>query len=372
MKVLHIIPSLGTGGAEKLILSLLQCPMENVTYGLCSLYGSQNTYLEKDLGQLKVKTWYLGKHGGPDPRMLSRIQQVLREFVPDVVHTHRYAINYSLIPQIKMKIPLCVHTIHNEPRKETNKVGLLIQKYAFSHYLVHPIALSPALRRETEKYYGLPSVPYVLNGINTQAFNNITNKKENLRRDLGLPITGQVVLHVGRFSQQKNHAVLIRSFHLLKQSRPDIHLWLVGEGRLRQSYERLVGELGLMDSVHFLGVRTDIPRIMAAADIFALSSDWEGIPLVVMEAMASGLPVVATSVGGVPELITPGVTGLLVPPGHPGKIAEAILRLLDDDGLRLAIGRASQKIARANFDQVVMARKYHQIYLDLLHKKLKK
>ena len=143
-------------------------------------------------------------------------------------------------------------------------------------------------------------------------------------------------------------------------------LWLVGDGPLRPAVEKAIVKMGLERKVLFLGIRDDVPKLLAASDLFVLSSDYEGVPLAVLEAMAAGKPVVATAVGGVPELIEDGKTGILVPPRNPETLAKGILRLVKDADLRQRMGKAARERAQERFDISRTAREYETLYLRLL------
>jgi glycosyltransferase involved in cell wall biosynthesis len=162
--------------------------------------------------------------------------------------------------------------------------------------------------------------------------------------------------------------MLVDAFHRGPGRDARARLVLAGEGKLRGELEKQVEQLGLQNKVAFLSVRADIPDLLAASDVFVLASDYEGQPLCVMEAMAAGLPVVSTKVGGIPELLNEGEEGFLVPPVDASGFAAAMRRLLDDSALRQRMGDAGARRAEAQFDVSRMARAYGDIYLDLLQK----
>ncbi len=145
-----------------------------------------------------------------------------------------------------------------------------------------------------------------------------------------------------------------------------MELWLVGDGPLRPVVEKTVVEMGLEGRVLFLGVRNDVPKLLACSDVLVLSSEYEGAPLTVLEARQAGKPVIATAVGGVPELVEDGVTGILAPPRNPEALAQGILRLAKDADLRQRMGKAAQQWALERFDIARTAREYEALYLRLL------
>jgi glycosyltransferase involved in cell wall biosynthesis len=171
-----------------------------------------------------------------------------------------------------------------------------------------------------------------------------------------------VVTFVGRLAAPKDPLTLLQAI----QKVPDCKMLIVGDGPLRRELEGFIQQNGLGERVLLVGASDRIPEILAASDIFVLSSYWEGLPLVIIEAMLAGLPVVATRVGGVPELIEEGVTGLLVPPGNPVELARALRALLDDESLRRRMGEAGKKRALELFTLDRMIEQYQQLYKGVI------
>jgi len=173
-------------------------------------------------------------------------------------------------------------------------------------------------------------------------------------------------VHVGRFVELKNHALLLQAFAQLKSTHP-LYLWLVGDGELRPAMEQLARELGIAERVHFWGVRSDVADILNAADIFTLPSKYEGNPMAVMEAMAAGLPVVASRVGGIPELVETEQMGILVPVDDETYIAQGLQTLVDDAALRQRMGQAALQRAHERFDIRNTVKEYERLYEQILH-----
>ena len=175
------------------------------------------------------------------------------------------------------------------------------------------------------------------------------------------PVAGRVLM-VGRFDRQKRHDVALRAFANVSPRFPDAELWFVGDGDDRPAAERLARDLGVQGATRFLGVRDDIPELLAQAACVLLSSDYEGCPLTVIEAMAAGVPVVSTRVGGVPELVRDGVTGILAEPGRPEGLARALAELLGDEQRAAALGRAAREVARQRFSREQMTAATAEVY----------
>jgi glycosyltransferase involved in cell wall biosynthesis len=174
-----------------------------------------------------------------------------------------------------------------------------------------------------------------------------------------------VIVCVAEFRSSKGHDHLLEAADLLRSRGRKFRLWLVGDGDLRQTVERQIARLGLQQVVTLLGVRADIPEILAESDVFCLPSLWEGLPGAVMEAMSAGLPVVATAVGGVCELVRDGDTGLVVPPGEPTALALSLERLLDSFDMRQALGAAGRNVIRREFDLDDKVRELENVYRRL-------
>ncbi|MGB9662819.1 MAG: glycosyltransferase [Moorellaceae bacterium] len=362
VRVLHIIPNFGPGGAERLVVDLMEATdKERFEVAAVSLYPESGTILEKVIKEKGLQVYFLNKHRGLDLRMIPRLYRLFHTFRPDVVHTHLYVLRYALLPSLLCRVPVRVHTVHNVAQKEVDRVGKLVHWIAFRLGNVVPVSISREVANTVRAVYGRDiHTPVIYNGIPTARF--ITNAgQDNTKKGRDV-----VLLHIGRFAPQKNHLLLIEAFALAVKEHPTMQLWLIGDGPLRPAVEKTVVEMGLEGTVLFLGIRDDVPKLLADSDVFILPSDWEGVPLTVLEAMAAGKPVVATAVGGVPELVEDGVTGILVPPRNPEALAQGILRLAKDPHLRQRMGKAARERALERFDIARTAREYEALYLRLL------
>ena len=188
-----------------------------------------------------------------------------------------------------------------------------------------------------------------------------------VRRQLAIETISAVITCVANFREVKGHRILIDAVAALHAQNPDSYLWLVGDGPLRSETEHQVRVLGLEGAVKFLGQRSDVPHILADTDIFVLASLWEGMPGAILEAMATRLPVVATSVGGIPEIVVHGQTGYLVPPKDSGALAAALIRLLEDERLRLEMGEAGYRRVRSHFSLDAKVRELENVYEELYY-----
>jgi glycosyltransferase involved in cell wall biosynthesis len=354
IRVLEVIPTLKRAGAENMVASLVNGLDPNrFETGVVSLYDPFPGGLDPG-----VRVWYLGKRRGLDVRMVPRLASVFREFRPDVVHTHSYVLRYTLPAAWRVRPRAMVHTIHNLAEQEADRLGRVIQGFAFRHG-VAPVAVAAEVARSFRAVYGREPAATIPNGIDTTTF-FLPEARAAWRSAHGFSAADMLIVSVARLEPQKNPLLLIEAFARACAG----HLLMAGGGSLLEAARQRVTQLGIAGRVHFLGVRSDVPELLSACDIFALSSDWEGNPLSVMEAMAAGLPVVATSVGGVPELLDDGAAGVLVPRGDVGALAGALESLVLDAQRRCEIGQAGRERSK-RFDVDAMAASYAALFEEV-------
>ena len=369
LHILHIIPNFGIGGAERLVVNLLGAiDKEKFEVAACSLYSKSGTAFEQELEQHGIPVYYLGKDKGLELRMIPRLYRLFRAFKPDIVHTHLSVLRYALIPMMLCRIHARFHTVHSIAQKEVDAPGKIVNRLAFRRGKVVPISISKEVAKTVQDLYKVQT-PIIYNGIPIGEFQAVPGIRANWRETEGIRSSEVVFLHVGSFKPAKNHRLLIEAFGEAVGKLPNLKLFLVGDGELRPDIEKLVGEKSLGQNIRFLGLRNDIPELLAACDVFILSSDYEGFGLVIAEAMAAGRPVIATAVGGVPELVEDGVTGLLVSPQDIQALSKAMVRLADDPSLRETMGKRGQKRALERFDINIIAKQYEKLYLESLRTK---
>jgi glycosyltransferase involved in cell wall biosynthesis len=360
IRVLEILATLKRAGAERMAVSLA-CRLDPIRFetGVVSLYDVFDGGFEPELEAAGVPVWHLGKRPGLDIRMIPRLRRVMREFQPDVIHTHSYVLRYSLPAGLAMRKSAMVHTVHNLAVKETDFTGRLLHRFAFGRK-VSAVAVGEVVRRSYREWYGAEPEATIRNGIATAAYCR-PEARQRWRAGHGFQDDDFLVVSAGRLDPQKNPLGLIDAFELAFRNDRRGHLLLAGDGSLREAAERRAAEREVGARVHFLGVQAEIADVLAASDLFALSSDWEGTPLAVMEAMAAGLPVVATAVGGVPELVSDGETGLLSPAGDMQAFAGALSRLAAEPVLRAAMAGAA-RIRSEKFSVETMVAEYASLF----------
>jgi glycosyltransferase involved in cell wall biosynthesis len=200
----------------------------------------------------------------------------------------------------------------------------------------------------------------VHNGIDMQPYETANGPRA--RRELGLGDSDLLVGAIGRLAPQKGFIHLVRAMPALAASVPSVRLAIVGEGPLQNELEKEAIQLGVRDRIHFVGFRRDVPDLLAAFDVFALPSLWEGLSISLIEALAAGKPIVATDIDGNREVIDHGQTGLMIPPAQPGALAEALRELLTNRPLSLTLGRNAQLSARKRFSYQRMVAENLAVY----------
>jgi len=366
IKVVHIVPMLCQGGAERVAVHIVSgLDRRRFEVAVISIWRRVGSDLERLLDSMDTRVSYLGKGPGFDSRTYHRLHRVLRDYRPDVVHTHLHVLRYALPSLLLLEHMPSLHTIHNLAEREIEPRARCIQRWALKHGVV-PVAVSEEVAISLKRLYGIQRCRVVLNGIPTNEFARPRTSRTEWRAREGFRDDQVLFVCVARFWAQKNHALLLNAFAQGPTADPKAHLVLVGEGILQEKLKEQAKNLGFAHKIHFLGLRSDIPDVLGAMDVFALSSDWEGNPLSVMEAMASGLPIVSTAVGGVPALFDNGREGLLVPRGDMEGFSGSMLFLLRDQETRRSMGAAAARRAKENFDVSKMVREYEQLYESLV------
>lgn len=364
IRVLELLASLRRAGAETVAVSLA-CRLDPARFetAVVSLYDPFPDGLEPLLEERGIRAWHLGKRRGFDPRMYPRLLRLFRQFHPDVLHTHSYVLRYALPPGLAARVPLMLHTVHNLAAREVDALGRAVHRLAF-RCGVRPVAITAQLARSFREVYGSEPAAVIPNGIDADRYSR-PETRQRWRRAHGFAEDDLLIVSVARLEPQKNPLGLIESFAQALAGDQRCHLLLAGDGSLRDAARERAGCCGVAARVHFLGARADVPDLLAASDLFALASLWEGSPIAVMEAMAAGLPVAATAVGGVPELVQDGATGILAPAGDNQALARALAALARDPQRRGELGRAAAARS-ARFSLTAMVESYSALFESLL------
>ncbi|MFI5005820.1 MAG: glycosyltransferase [Solirubrobacterales bacterium] len=358
-RVAYVIWSLGLGGAEQVVIRLAAgLDRRRFEPLICCLdeRGSFATQAE-DAG---VEVVAMGKRGPLDAGAAHRLARLLRSRRIQVVHTHLWGGNvWGRLAALWARVPTIVASEHN------------LDTWKKRHHFLIDRALAPATTRlvavsgQVRDFYEARGVgrgrwQVVYNGVD--AHPGPARGRGAARRELGLPADAPVVALIGRLVPAKAPDVFLRAVAQAALRVPTLSALIVGDGPLRAELEGEAQRLGLAGRVVFLGVRKDVPELLSGLDAVLFSSVREGFSLTMLEAMAAGVPVIATEVGGTPELITHGRTGLLVPPGQPEQLAQALVGLLLDPAGAAAIRAAARKSVEERFSLSSMVEAHAQIY----------
>jgi glycosyltransferase involved in cell wall biosynthesis len=367
VKIVHVIASLGHGGAEVLLTALLPHLKERGVE-VVAVSANGEMPLRGRLEAAGVEVYSLRHEGAVYSlrgmlRSYRMLTDVLNHERPDLVHSHLY------LPDVLSRFAAprscaLVTTLHSKDKWWTERTRVRsIGKTWLDGVTgrlrdVHYVSVSEDVRKEACLALGVPPKTnrVIYNGIDTGAFPLV-------QRFRGKQIT---IMQIGRFLPEKGHATALSALALLRRSFPDVRLVLVGDGPLRAALESQVRELRLADAVLFAGIREDISSQLGAADIFWMPSEWEGLGMACLEAMASGLPVIATAVGGLQEAVSDGETGFLVPRGDFRELAARTALLVHDGELSRRLGMNGRRKVEKLFSIETTAARYLESYQDIL------
>lgn len=353
-KVMVVIPALGSGGGERLAVSLIaKMNPQIIKTKLVVLYPYEDTDNALFAKKYAIDTVYLNKHRGVDLSIIGKLKKEIDTFKPDVIQTHLYVVAYVLLAApLKIKK---YHTVHNIAEKEAFGFRRMINRIAFKFGNFVPIAISPYCAKTIEKVYGIQyeRIPCIMNGVDTSKFTASPIQHK-----------GIVFINVGRLQSQKNQALLVKAFARVVDKVPTAKLIIVGEGELRTEIEKLIQQYGIEQHVSMPGQCNDVQRKLNSADVFVQSSDYEGLPISGLEAMACGLPIVTTAAGGTVDIVCNGVNGFVVDVGDCEQLANAMLHLAMDKGLRERMGTKSLELSK-DYSIEKCGEQYQKLYLDV-------
>ncbi|HZQ53531.1 MAG TPA: glycosyltransferase family 4 protein [Bryobacteraceae bacterium] len=297
-----------------------------------------------------------------------RFARLLRRERPRVVHSHMFWSSLFASPIAwACRVPAIVETLHGTEAWRTGWKASYVLDRAAARFVSRYIAVcdSDARFLKTRKRIPERKISVIHNGVDARRFDVREGARQAIRRSLGFFDTDLVLMAVARFHAGKGHSVLFEAMRQLLRSHPNLKLICLGEGEREPELRGLCEQLGLSACIRFEGYRQNVPEWLAAADINVLPTFYEGFPLTVLEAMGSGLPTVASNVGGIPEAINHGREGLLVPPGDSHKLADAIALLAGNAARRREMGRAARKRLHENFVLEQQVRSTEEMYMDL-------
>ena len=359
--VVIVLPYFKTGGAEKMAAMLTSnLDLSQFVVTVLCVYGKQqDTVFEEDLISQGIPIFYLNKGLGFSSKAVWRMWRTLSQLKPDVIHSHLAACIYAA-PWVFFHPVKMVHTIHTDPKHEGNIYRRIVLWFLFHTNRAIPVALSQLNQRMISKYFHISERkvkiihnPIQLNKFHSEKRNNQDQKQIRF-------------INVGRLTWQKNLIFLLDVFHKLHNFYPDISLMIVGDGPEREKLEKTVTRLQIDDSVVFTGEVQKIEDYLASADIFILTSIYEGLPLSILEAMASGLPIIASDVGGIRDIVKEN--GMIVPVNDEEALIQAMVQQINNLQMRKNMGELSLEMSK-QYDISIITNEYETIYQSVSNRK---
>ena len=364
--VLQLVDGLNIGGAEKLLLDL-SMGLRSRGFRVGIGYSSPGPLVGE-----------FSRHGFPltrlprlfkiDPLLLGGMIRLMRRERPYIVHTHLFKSDFhGRIAARIAEVPVVVSTLHSVDRWA--RLPFLGRVYGgTARFADRLIAVSDDVRNFHLTYTGVPGdkVVTIQNGVDLPRYLGAEAGRRDLRKELGVDDAQFLIGIVGRLTPPKDHATFLKAASIIYKKYPAARFLVVGDGPLRADLEKQSKELGLDAALTFTGFRDDVPGILSAIDVLVISSRWEGLPVVLLEAMAAARPIVAASVGGIPEVVQDDETALLVETGNESAMAEACLRLAFDASLRKKMGQAGFNRVRSRYSLETMLDQTALLYADLL------
>lgn len=362
IRLVQIVYGLGVGGMEKVVLDLCR-HLDPSRYEIAVYCTHMKGPLGEELEALGFPVFHEPVRRRADHWLRpARIFRFLRKRRPDVVHTHNVAAFLdSALPARVAGVPALVHTDHSKRYPERRRY--MVAERWLSRLADVFCAVSNDTRRDLVRFEKIPEsrIEVVYNGCDLSSVPGAADRRE-VRASLGLDDDTPVLGMASRLEWQKGHDLLVAAMPLILARIPSAHAVILGSGSKDREIRDQIRALGLEGKIHMTGVRTDVTRFMAAFDLFVMTSNFEGLPIAALEAMAMSLPIVSTAVGGVPELVEDGVTGRLFEGRDPARLAEEVVRVLSDRATLRRMGEAARRRYEQRFRVASMVNAYDEIY----------
>ena len=367
IKVLHLVEALNIGGMERVVACLAR-NTDRENYDLEVWCSSRGGEAASELSRDGVKVRVLGINSCYGPGSVLKLAGLFREHRPDILHTHTYFANtLGRLAALIAGVPVVIVHVHSIYYGQYSRMNMLVERL-LSIFTDKVICCSEAVKEFVlmgEKVD--PSkLTVILNGVEPENFVRPLDRN-SCRASLGLDERDKVVITVAALTKRKGHRYVLDALARIAGEHGNVKYLVVGDGPSRNMLAEQALRLGLKDNVQFTGNRGDVPDLLRISDIFVLpSTTVEGLPISAIEAMAAGLPVVATGIGGVPEVVVDGSTGILVTPEDPAAIGGAVRSLLSDRDLAGRMGHVGRKVFLEKFSFDVMMARVEGLYKDLV------
>jgi len=368
--ILHLIEGFRIGGAEvNLLEQIKQLTLMGYDQAVCSF--DDVGALKAEYQRLGIPLYIIQRRHRFDPAVFIKLYRLIRKekfsiiqtvlFYPDVV-----GVLTGLAVGVGTRISVETASHYNEFFSPVYR--RLMYRTAMKH-VTKIIAVSDEVKKSIVQRERIQSsrITVIPNAVDLKLFDAVTLGAEKKKKELGIVNSYPVLGVVARLTPVKGHSVLIRGVSKLVKKYPKIHCLFIGDGELEPDLKKQINDAGLKRNFSFLGFRQDVSTLLSTLDIFVLPSLTEGMPNVILEAMACSVPIIATHVGGIPEVVKDGWNGLLIPPEDPENLALSILRLFKDRTLRIQMGRNGRKHVQEKYSLDIQIQRFIQIYEECRH-----
>jgi glycosyltransferase involved in cell wall biosynthesis len=362
LRLLQITHDLDLGGLQQVVYNLCRT-IDRTRFDVSVLCLREKGRFAPDVEALGIPVLQLEqKTNGVDYLAFTKVARLLKALQIDVIHTHNtQPFIDGTIGALIGRVRTIVHTDH--ARSFPDKTRYMVAEWAMSQFAYRVVGCSDHTSKQLVAYEKISprKIRTIVNGIDGSRF-DVSIDKSALRRELGIAAEGAVIGLAVRLSDQKGITFLLRAMPAILRQHPQTTLLIAGDGDLQADLQAEARALGIAERVVFCGARKDIPQILKLLDLYVLPSKWEGLPMVILEAMAAGCPVVATDVGGNSSAVVNGKTGVLVPAQDPEALATAVATVLGSQQTRLAYAASGRARFLEKFTAEKMTRQYERLY----------
>lgn len=363
--LLHITHDLQIGGLQQVVVTLCKYT-DRKQFDIAVLCLRERGVFAKELEEIGVPVHLLPqKEQGTDYFAFRKVAKFLRTEQVDIIHTHNTQpfIDGVIGALLSRRIQTIIHTDH--ARSFPDKKRYMFAEWLLSHFVTRIVGVSEHTSQNLVTYEKISpdKIMTIYNGIDPEPYSVVVDRQKYLH-ELGLPVDGPIIGLGVRLAQQKGITYLLQAMPALLSAFPNLSLIIAGEGELEADLKKEAESLNISKHVFFLGPRLDMPILLKTLDVYVLPSLWEGLPMVLLEAMAAGCPIVATNVGGNAIAVKNGINGTLVTSRDPGALAQAIIAMLHNDRQREEFARNGFELFQGKFSAEIMAQRYQKLYLS--------
>ena len=359
-----ITHDLSIGGLQRVVVNLVRC-LDREKFDIYVLCLNELGDYASEIEKMGVRVIQLPRQSsGVDYFSFIKVAKIIRNEKIEILHSHNtQALIDAALAGLMVRVKRIVHTDH--ARSFPDKRRYMVAEWLLSHLVYKFVGVSSHTCKNLNQYEKIPrkKLAMIPNGIEERDIKKHVDKSDK-RHTLGVTSEGPLIGLGARLTVQKGIIFLLSAMPSIVERFPTLSLVICGDGPLKEELENRAKSLGVKDHVFFVGARLDMHEILHVLDLYVLPSLWEGLPMVLLEALAAGCPVVATDVGGVNMAIKNNETGLLVPSQNPEYLASAIILMLEDATLRRKCIENGIQLFRQNFSASKMAKRYEKLYLE--------